>query len=195
MSAMFGLVPVQRQITYVREFRENSRSWSRSALTVRLVQLVAGIAVFALPAHRGPWSGAILGLGLLVAVASPARNGQALVLIGAVLGWIDLSHVHTHPTVARVLLFAVALFALHSATTLAAMVPMACQLRRATWQHWLRRCAWTLTISAPLIGCVYGIDAITAGVTSDTLQFIGLIGVLLVILVGTAWFTRRLRRS
>jgi len=195
MSVFDVRAPLQRQVSYVREFRDTSRAWTRSALVVRLIQVAAGFVVLALPAHHITWAVVVLLVGLLVAVVSPARNGQALVLIGAVLTWVDLTHSHDHPPAVRVLLFALALFALQSATTLAATVPMACQLRPDAWQHWLRRCAMTLAISAPLIGVVYLIDAITAGVTSDLLQFIGLVGVLLVVAVGTTWFTRRRRSS
>lgn len=195
MTSLGGRCPVARQVAFVREFRESSRSWTRSALAVRLAQLVAGGVVLALPTQQKWWLDLLILLGLLVAVVSPARNGQAVFLIGAVLAWTYQSEVEHHPPLIRTLLFAVALYAVHNTTTLAATVPMSCQLRTEAWRHWLGRSVTTLAISAPLVGCAYLIDAITTGTTNNGLEFAGLIGVLVVVAVGTTWFTRRLRRG
>jgi len=191
-----GSGPVWRagRATFVREFRESSRNWASSALAVRAVQLLAGFAVFALAEHHRVWTSLLLLVGLAVAVISPARNGPALVLIAALVGWL-LPDLHHAPPLVRVLPFTLALFVLHSASALAATVPLSCQLHPAAWRHWLARCGRTLAISAPLIGGVYLVGAITDGVTSDALQFAGLVGVLMVIVVATTWFARRLSRG
>ena len=89
------------------DWRER-REWRRSAVLVRVVQVVAGGAVFLLPAHHHTICDVLLILGLVTAVVSPARNGPGLALIGGLWGWLLSDGAYAHPPVDRVLPFAVA---------------------------------------------------------------------------------------
>jgi hypothetical protein len=185
-------VPDRRRVVFLPSWREVP-SWNRAALLVRLTQLVAGIALFWLPEHHHLVPDVLLGLGVPVAAVSPARNGPALALIGAVLAWVFSDGLDTAPPTARVLLFALAVFVLHNATALAATAPLTGHLRPEVVRRWLRRSGLSLVVSAVLILLVYLVRAITAGTATPVLQLVGVIGVLVIVTVGALLFSRRLR--
>lgn len=182
----------ERVLTFVPDWRERA-TWSRSALLVRLVQVVAGIAVFLLPEHHHTICDVLVVLGLLTAVVSPARNGQGLVLIGAVWSWVLGDGIHTVPPLARVLAFTLALFVLWNATTLASTSPLNCVIRPELVRHWLYRSGTALAVSAALIGLVYLVGSSTSGATTPGLQLAGVVGVLVIVAVGATLFTRMLK--
>lgn len=181
-----------RTIAFVPNWRDG-RDWQASAIAVRLVQVIAGVAVFLLPQHHHTICDLLLILGLAVAVISPARNGPGLALIGGLSSWVFSGGVDHHPPLDRVLPFALAVFVLWSATALAAIAPLDCIIRPELRRHWLRQSGLGVLASAVLIGLVYAVDAVTSGPTTAPLQFAGTLGVLAVVAVGAVLFTRMSR--
>jgi len=181
-----------RSLRRLVRLRERGGGWTRSALAVRGLQLVAAVPLFLLLPKQNRLAVLIFLVGLLVAVVVPARNGPALALIGAAWAWIAVAGGHWDPPATRVLPFALALFALHDLTALAAVVPMSSRLRPEAWQQWLRRSLLSLLVAVPLIGCVYLVAASTSGPSTAWLRLAGMIGVLLPVLVGAVLLARQL---
>ena len=169
------------------------RHWTRSALLIRLVQVLAGVAVLLLAPHLRLLVVVWLLLGLLMAVLSPARSGQAVAVGAGIAGWVFGYGAHGSPPVVRVLAFALALFLLHDATTLAATVPLAAELRREALLAWLRRSGLALLVAGLLTLVVYGVGTLVNFTTSYPLVLAGLLGIVAALCV-TAWlFSRSLR--
>jgi hypothetical protein len=182
----------QRRVSLAPVF-EQRRRWTASAACVRLVQVLAGTAVLLLPSRHIVIVVVLLVVGVVAAVVSPARNGQAAALLGGVLGWLFSDGLAGSPSLPRVLMFAVALFVLHDSTSLAAAVPMTCQLRPEAMLGWLRRSLLALLGAGLLAAITLGVGAIVQGSTSAPLQLVGSAGVLALLGV-TAWlYTRSLR--
>jgi hypothetical protein len=169
------------------------RHWTRSALLIRLVQVLAGVAVLLLAPHVRLLVVVWLLLGLLIAVLSPSRSGQAVAVGAGIAGWVFGYGAHGSPPVVRVLAFALALFLLHDATTLAATVPLAAELRREALLAWLRRSGLALLVAGLLTLVVYGVGTLVNFTTSYPLVLAGLLGIVTALCV-TAWlFSRSLR--
>ncbi|HEU5268647.1 MAG TPA: hypothetical protein VFU36_01895 [Jatrophihabitans sp.] len=169
------------------------RQWRRPALLVRLAQLVAGLAVLLLAPHPHVLVVLVMLLGLFGAVISPARTGQAIVLAAGIAGWVFGYGAHGSPPVLRVLAFAVALFALHDATSLASTVPLTADLRPEALFGWLRRSAAALLVAGVLAGVVYGVGALVSFHSSYPLVLAGLFGIAAALGVAAWLFSRSLR--
>jgi len=173
-------------------FRER-RQWRRAALLIRLVQLVAGAALLLLAPGTRPLVVILMLAGLFGAVVSPSRTGPAIALGAGVAGWIWGYGPHGSPPVIQVLAFALALFVLHDATSLAGTVPITADLRPEALHGWLRRSVVALLVAGVLIGVVYGVDALVSFHTSYPLEVAGLFGVIAVLGAGAWLFSRSLR--
>jgi hypothetical protein len=169
------------------------RQWRRAPLLIRAVQLAAGVALLLLAPGTRLLVVVLMALGLLGAVVSPSRTGQAVALAAAILGWVFGYGAHGSPPVLQVLAFALALFVLHDATSLAATVPMTADLRPEALRGWLRRSAVALLVAGVLIAVVYGVGALVNFRRSYPLELAGLFGVIAA-LIAAAWlFSRSLR--
>jgi hypothetical protein len=169
------------------------RQWRRSALAIRLAQVAAGLAVLLLvPGFRLSVTVVLL-LGLLGAVVSPSRTGQLLVLAAGIAGWVFGSGAHGTPAVPRVLAFAVALFVLHDATSLASTVPMTADLRPEVVRGWLLRSGTTLLVAGVLTGVVYAVGGLVNFHSGYPLELAGLTGIAVALGVAAWLFSRSLR--
>ncbi|MFL6164143.1 MAG: hypothetical protein ACJ74U_18225 [Jatrophihabitantaceae bacterium] len=169
------------------------RQWTRSALLVRLVQLVAGIAVLLLEPEFRRLVALAMALGLVTAVLSPSRSGQAIAVGAGIAGWVFGYPTHAAPPVARVFLFALALFVLHDSTSLASTVPLTADLRREAVLGWLRRSALALLLAGVLALVVYGVGLLVSFTTSYPLEVAGMFGIVGTLGVAAWLFSRSLR--
>jgi hypothetical protein len=183
---------LQRRTVRLPDLGER-RQWRRSALLIRLVQVAAGLAVLLLAPGFRPLITAVLLLGLLGAVVSPARTGQAVVLALGIAGWVFGYGAHGSPPVIRVLAFAFALFVLHDATSLAATAPMTADLRPEVLRGWLRHGVVALLVAGVLAAVVYAVGALVSFRTSYPLELAGLVGVAAALGVAAWLFSRSLR--
>lgn len=169
------------------------RGWQRAAVLVRVVQVLAGMAVLLLPPHVRPLTVLMMLLGLLAAVISPARSGPAIALAAGVAGWVFSYGAHGSPPVLRTVAFALALFVLCDATALAGTVPVTATLRPEVLAGWLRRDAFALLVAGILAALVYLLAGLVGYVSSYPLQIVGLLGVVAVLGVAAWLFSRSLR--
>lgn len=145
-----------------------------AGLAVRAVTVLAGLAVLEIQANRNPvWTVAVV-LGVLVAVASPGQGGAGLALGGAIGGWFA-AYWDATPSLATTAGYALALYAIHTSTALAAAVPVGIPVRAPVFLRWLRRCLVELAVAAALVAVSYGIGR-PGG--SHALELLGLLGVL-----------------
>ncbi|HEY0167104.1 MAG TPA: hypothetical protein VGB75_08685 [Jatrophihabitans sp.] len=156
-------------------------AWRRypvAALGVRLVTLLAGLAVLVIAPGSHPWWVLLTVAGVLVAVASPDRAGAGLALGAGIGNWFAAYGWHATPPLAATAGFALALYLLHTSTALAAAVPLSARLRGPVLRRWTGRCAVELAVAAALAGASYGLGR--PGSTS-ALQLLGLLGVLVLV--------------
>jgi hypothetical protein len=173
-------------------FRQR-RQWRRAAFLIRLVQLLAGAALLLLAPGFRPLVVVFMLVGLFGAMVSPSRTGPAIALGAGVAGWIWGYGPHGSPPVIAVLAFALALFVLHDATSLASTVPMTADLRPEALYGWLWRSVVALLVAGVLIAVVYGVGALVSFRTSYPLEVAGLFGVIAVLGAGAWLFSRSLR--
>lgn len=156
------------------------RGYPPAGLAVRLVILLAGLAVLAIPAeHHLMWT-LLTVAGVLVAVGSPDRAGAGLALGAAIGSWLAAYGWQGTPPLAATAAFAFALYLLHTSTALAAAVPLGVRLRGPVLRRWLRRCSVELAVAAALAAISYGLGR-PGGTTG--LQLLGLLGVLVLVAV------------
>ncbi|MEO6503112.1 MAG: hypothetical protein ABIQ09_14545 [Jatrophihabitantaceae bacterium] len=154
------------------------RRYPSAGLAVRLVILVAGVAVLVIPAEHHPAWTLLTVAGVLVAAGSPDRVGAGLALGSAIGGWLAAYGWHGTPPLAATAAFALALYLLHTSTALAAAVPLGVRLRGPVLRRWLRRCSVELAVAAALAAASYGLGR--PGGASG-LQLLGLLGVLVLV--------------
>jgi hypothetical protein len=177
----------------VTQILAEQRRWTRSALAVRLVQVVAGLVVLFLLPDLPKLVVVGMLLGLALAVTRPARTGQVLVVGVGIAGWVLGDDSHASPPVLKVLAFALALFVLHDSTSLASTVPMAATLRREALLGWLRRSGLALLLAGLLAGVVYGFGALVDFTTSYPLEVAGTFGIVATLVAAAVLFSRSLR--
>jgi hypothetical protein len=179
-----------RQLLDVRGALAVADSWSRSALAVRLVVLLAGLAVLLIPGeHRLIPIGAVL-LGIAIAVISPERGGPALAVAAGIGGWFARYGVHGSPPVLRVLGFGLALYLLVSATALAAAVPLTSRLDGQAARRWALRWLGYVGVAGVFAALSYGIDASLEGYGSYPIELAGLVGAVAVVGCAVWLFSR-----
>jgi hypothetical protein len=154
------------------------RRYPLAALGVRLVTVLAGVAVLAIPAEYHLWWTWLTVAGVLVALVSPDRAGAGLALGAAIGNWLAAYGWQATPPLASTAGFALALYLLHTSTALAAALPLSAQLRGPVLRSWLGRCLVELAVAAVLAAASYGLGR--PGGTS-TLHLLGLLGVLVLV--------------
>lgn len=155
-------------------------TWSRPApvaVLVRLMVLLAGIAVILAPQplHGAPVL--ITAVGALFAVVAPARIGATIASVGFVIAWTTAYGWHLSPSPVRTLTAAAALYALHMSTGLAAFVPWDARVDPAVLRRYFLRRVPVLVGAAPVIAISY---ALPRGSGSAFVELAGLFGVLAV---------------
>lgn len=153
------------------------RSWW-AGLGVRLVIVLAGLAVLAIPAGHDPVWTALVVAGVLVAAGSPRQGGAGLALGAGIGSWLAGYGWDGTPPLADTLPFALALYLLHTATALAAAVPVGVRVRAEVLRRWLGRCLVELAVAAVLVAASYGVGHPNG---SSVLVLLGLAGVIVLI--------------
>jgi hypothetical protein len=153
--------------------------YSPAGLGVRSVIVLAGLALLAIPPGPGLAWRVLVAVGVLVAAGSPDQGGAGLALGASIGSWFAAYGWHGTPPLAATAGFALALYLLHTATALAAAVPLTSQLRAPVLSRWLRRCLVELAVAAALAAASYGLGRPGS---SSVLQLLGLAGV--VVLIG-----------
>ncbi len=160
--------------------RPAPRRYPPAGLAVRLVIVLAGVAVLAIPAERHLVWASLTVAGVLVAATSPERAGAGLALGAAIGSWLAAYGVHGTPPLASTAAFALALYLLHTSTALAAAIPLSARLRGPVLSRWLRRCSVQLAVAAVLGAASHGLGRPDS---SSALHLLGLLGVLLLVAV------------
>lgn len=158
--------------------REAARQRWLAGLGVRLVVVLAGLAVLVVPAEHDPVWTTLTVVGVLVAVGSPRQGGAGLALGGGIGSWFAAYGWDASPPPAHIVAFALALYLLHTSTALAAAVPLGVRLRAEVPRRWLWRCLVELTVAGVLGAASYGLVRTS---TSSALVLLGLAGVLLLV--------------
>jgi hypothetical protein len=166
------------------------RSWTLSALAVRLVVVLAGVAVLLIPAHHRAVLMLALLLGIAIAAFSPDRGGPTLAMAAGVAGWFAGTGVHGSPSVPRVLGFAVAMYLLLSSTALAAAVPVTARLLAPAARRWALRWLLHLGVAGAFAAASYGVEAELSGYGSYQVELAGLLGAVAVVGCAVWLFTR-----
>ena len=154
------------------------RRYPLAGLGVRLVILLAGLALLWIPPAPGLAWTALAAVGLLVAIGSPDQGGAGLALAAAIASWFAAYGWHGAPSLAATAGFALALYVLHTATALAAAVPVGTPVRGPVLSRWVRRCLVELEVAAVLAAASYGLGRPGS---SSVLQLLGLLGVLVLV--------------
>jgi hypothetical protein len=108
------------------------RLWSRTALLLRALLLLAGAAALTAGLGAGglPLAGAVVGaLGLVAALIRPGGLGPGVVIAGAAAAWL-LRYGPDQPPIAGTVLLALALALHHQAAALAATLPVRARVHR-----------------------------------------------------------------
>ena len=158
--------------------RAGRHRYPLAGLGIRLVIVLAGLALLWIPDDPGRAWTVLTAVGLLVAVGSPDQGGAGLALGAAIGSWFSAYGWHGTPPLAATAGFALALYVLHTATALAAAVPLGTQLRAPVLSRWVRRCLVELAVAAALAAGSYGLGRPGS---SSVLQLLGLLGVLMLI--------------
>lgn len=152
------------------------------AVLIRMVVMLAGVALIVLPEHVYLLPAAVTGFGVLVAATVPAEIGSTFATGAFIVCWIFAAGLDATPGLFRTLLAAVALYLLHQATALAAFVPLGSRVDPAVVRRWGRQCVLPLAIAAAVI-VVDEVVPRTRG--SAAVVLAGLVGVLLALGVAT----------
>jgi hypothetical protein len=156
--------------------------WSRTALALRAVMLVAGAGALVGAGWVGgvPVVGLVVGgLGLLAALIQPGGFGPAVVIGGAAGAWLARYGGDPAPATGTVLI-AVALAVHHQAAGLAAALPSTGRVDPAIVVRFIRHGALVLAASA-VVGAVALLLGRPAG--SSSLELIGVVAVVIAVVV------------
>ncbi len=102
-------------------------------IVVRLVVLLAGVALFVAPGSAAALPAVVTAVGTLLAVVAPRLVGSSIASAGFVLAWLSATGWHETPSLGRTIGAAAALYVLHVSAALAACVPMG--TRVAPWRR------------------------------------------------------------
>ena len=156
--------------------------WSRTALALRAVMLVAGGGALVGAGWVGgfPVVGLVVGgLGLLAALIQPGGFGPAVVIGGAAAAWLARYGADPAPATGTVLI-ALALAVHHQAAGLAAALPSTGRVDPAIVVRFIGHGALVLAASA-VVGAVALLLARPAG--SSSLELIGVVAVVIAVVV------------
>lgn len=156
----------------------------------RLMILVAGAALVLVLAPLRPVPTALIIAGTVLAVAVPARVGASGAATLFVLCWLSRTGWHGDPSLGRTTAAAAALYVVHSATGLAAMISRTAAVdSRVLWRHAL----WSIGVLAAA-GLFVALDY-TVGVEQGppVAELAGLVGVVILVAVPIYVLLRRNR--
>ena len=159
----------------LRQLPLGPRRYLLAGLGVRLAIVLAGLALLWIPDGPGLGWTVLTAVGVLAAAGNPSQSGAGLALGAAIGSWFAAYGWHGTPPLAATAGFALALYLLHTATALAAAVPLSAQLRAPVVSRWLRRCLVELALAAALAAASYGLGRPGS---SSVLALLGLLGVL-----------------
>lgn len=149
------------------------RRWSRTALGLRALMLVAGLGALSAGLGAGglPLTVAVVGaLGLVAALVRPGGLGPGVLIAAAAGAWL-LRYGADQPPVAGTLLVTLALALHHQAAALAAALPVRARVHRDVLVRFARHGGLVLALTAVLAVVALGI-ARPGG--STTLEVLGL---------------------
>lgn len=146
-------------------------------LAVRLVVLAAGTVLAVVPAVLTPMGVVAVLAGAVVAAALPRTFGSIPVTAVFVLVWVVSPGWDGAPSVARTAVAASALYVLHSATALAACLPLGCAVGTGVLRVWTVRALGPAVLAAA-VGAVSAVLPQQRG--SALPELLGLVGVVLV---------------
>jgi hypothetical protein len=169
-----------------RTLRPKALNLQAGACGIRAaIVALAGLTTLLVP-DAGSALFTVAGAGALLAAAAPARSGALVVLGADLLGWMSAYGTDTTAPILRTVLFATALYLLHSATALAASVPVRAHVSADVVRTWATRCLPGIG-SAVVAGAAVAVIGQAPG--STVLDVVGL-GVALCTVGGLAWLTR-----
>jgi hypothetical protein len=138
---------------------DDLRGWSRTALALRVLMLVAGAGALSAGLGAGglPLTAAVVGaLGLLTALIRPGGLGPGVVLGAAAAAWL-LRYGVDQPPVAGTVLVTLALAVHHQAAALAAALPVRARVHRDVLVRFARHGALVLALTAVVAAVALGI--------------------------------------
>lgn len=139
------------------------RRTSATPILIRAVVFAAALAALLVvapaPVRSTPAAVAGLAGAALLAALLPGSAWVTLVALAAAGGWVGVTVVGGEPVTApRVLALAGLLFLLHSAATLAAMLPHDAVVGAQVWGRWLVRTGAVIAVSSVLsVGLLFGL--------------------------------------
>ena len=142
------------------------------ASAVRVLPVVAGaVGLWAAGGFEPVWTPLVF---VVTVVASLwPRTVLTAAAVGAVfVTWLATQRFGNDPSPARVVVFAAALYVMHSALAIGAIVPVTARVERQLLRRWLRRSRTVGVVSAVVIAGQYLIGSIGA---SGSLELIGFV--------------------
>jgi hypothetical protein len=124
---------------------------------VRVVVLVAGVALIALPGSVSAVPAVITVVGAVLAVTAPRLVGSSVASAGFVLAWLSATGWHETPSMGRTIAAAAALYVLHVSAALAGCVPMGARVEPGVVARWVARCMVPVLAAAALIALDYAV--------------------------------------
>jgi hypothetical protein len=135
------------------------RSATAGPLLLRFAILVSAAVATLLAVPRFPW--------LVVLAVVPAilvRRTVPDVYLGAILfAWILSTHSHGTPADWRVCVLALALYYLHAAAALSAVMPIDATIAAGTFRPWLARIGTVTVVTVALAAMVAALQAVATG--------------------------------
>jgi hypothetical protein len=163
------------------------RAWTLGPVLIRVVILIAGSALVAAPSPARLVATVVAVVGVVLAVARPVSIGPSIATAGLVLSWFASFGWQGDPSFTRTIVAAVALYVLHTSTSLAAVVPLSARLDPAVLSAWLLRCVQVVLVAAAVIAASYAIGQRHG---SSAVELAGLAGLLAAVAVPSRLLTR-----
>jgi hypothetical protein len=126
-------------------------------VSVRLVILLCGVALTALPGSVSVVPAVITVVGTVLAVTAPRLAGSSVASAGFVLAWLSATGWHDTAPMGRTIAAAAVLYVLHVSAALAACVPMKARVEPGVIGRWVARCTVPVLAAAALIGLDYAV--------------------------------------
>lgn len=163
-----------------------TKRFAATAVGVRVAVVVLAAAATAVIPSPSSLTVMFVLIGTVIAAAAPSFAGALVVVIAEVLGWTSAYGSDAFPPVGRTVAFAVLLYLLHAATSLAASIPVEASVERAVLLRWSAGCV-------PALGCTvaagFGVSLLGRSSGSPALDIVGLAAVALA-LAGLVWIAR-----
>jgi hypothetical protein len=151
-------------------------------LAVRGAIVVAGVLGLVATGAPHPLPVLVTVLGVLLAAGAPARFGSWLAVAGLVIAWLAATGWHGAPADWRIVAAALALYVVHTATGLAAFLPLGATAEPVVVMRWARRCGLPVALAAVVVAVDLALPRHTG---SPLFELGGLAGAVLVVGVAT----------